>query len=143
NQLIVWALLNALITLALSFVLRGGKPVFTHDWLRSAGIAAATVAIGYLSLVVVDATLKTDFRFWVLGLKPLDARHALIAIPYFVLWSVFFLVALRALCANLAVKGESFIFQAGAWKLAMSLGFIDLLIVDSGPLFQTGFLFTP
>ena len=143
NQLLVWALLNALITVVLSFVLRGGKPAFTTDWLRSAGIAAATIAVGYLSLVIVDATLKTDYRFWVLGLKPLDARHALIAIPYFVLWAVYFLVALRALCANLAVKGEGFLFQAGAWKLAMSLGFIVLLAVEYGTLFNTGLLFTP
>jgi hypothetical protein len=42
--------------------------------------------VGYLSLVVVDALFKTDYRFWVLGLKPLDARHAVMAIPYFVLW---------------------------------------------------------
>jgi hypothetical protein len=143
NQLLVWALLNALITLALSFVLRGGKPAFTTDWPKSAAIAAATIAVGYASLVIVDATLKTDYRFWVLGLKPLDARHAVMAIPYFVLWAAFFLVALRALCANLAVKGEGFIFQTGAWKLAMSLGFIVLLLVEYGTLFQTGLLFTP
>ena len=143
NQLIVWALLNALITLLLSLVLRGGKPTFTTNWPKSAAIAAATVAVGYLSLVIVDATLKTDYRFWVLGLKPLDGRHALMAIPYFVLWAVYFLVALRALTANLAVKGEGFMFQAGAWKLAMSLGFIVLLLVEYGTLFKTGLLFTP
>jgi pimeloyl-ACP methyl ester carboxylesterase len=143
NQLIVWALLNAAITLALGFVLRAGKPAFTTDWPRSVGISAATIAVGYLSLAVVDATLKTDYRFWVLGLKPLDGAHALIAIPYFVLWAVFFLVALRALCANLAVKGEGFVLQAGAWKLAMSLGFIVLLLAEYGTLFNTGFLLTP
>jgi pimeloyl-ACP methyl ester carboxylesterase len=143
NQLIVWALLNALITFVLGFVLRGAKPVFTTDWPRSIGIAAATIAIGYASLVIVDATLKTDYRFWVLGLKPLDGAHALTAIPYVVLWAVFFLVALRALSANLAVKGEGFMFQAGAWKLAMSLGFIVLLAVEYGTLFNTGLLFTP
>jgi pimeloyl-ACP methyl ester carboxylesterase len=143
NQLAVWALLNALITLLLSFILRGGKPVFTHDWLRSAGIAAATIAVGYLSLAIVDATLKTDYRFWVLGLKPLDARHALMAIPYFVLWAVFFLIAFRALAANLAVKGEGFLVGTGAWKLAMCLGFVVLLIVEYGTLFRTGLLFTP
>ena len=143
NQLLVWALLNALITVVLGFVLRGGKPVFTTDWPKSAGIAVATVAVGYLSLVIVDAVFKVDFRFWVLGLKPLDARHAVMAIPYLVLWTVFFLVALRALCANLGVRGEGFTWQAGSWKLAMSLGFIVLLIVEYASLFQTGFLFTP
>ncbi len=142
NQLIVWALANALITLVLGFVLRGGKPVFTTDWPKSVGIAAATVAVGYLSLVVVDAVFKVDYRFWVLGLKPLDGRHALMAIPYLIPWTVFFLVALRALAANLAVKGEGFIFQTGAWKLAMCLGFIVLLVVQYATLFRTGLLFT-
>ncbi len=143
NQLIVWALANALISLALSFVLRGGKPVFTHNWLKSAGIAAATIAVGYLSLVIVDAVFKVDYRFWVLGLHPLDGRHALMAIPYALLWGVYFLVALRAMAANLAVKGEGFIVQSGAWKLAAALGFLVLLIVEYSTLFRTGFLFTP
>ncbi|MGZ3404652.1 MAG: alpha/beta hydrolase family protein [Phenylobacterium sp.] len=143
NQLIVWALANAVISLVLSFVLRGGKPAFTNDWLKSAAIAVATIAVGYLSLVIVDAVFKVDYRFWVLGLHPLDGRHALMAIPYALLWGVYFLVAIRALCANLAVKGESFTFQAGAWKVAMCLGFLVLLIVEYATLFRTGFLFTP
>jgi hypothetical protein len=41
------------------------------------------------------------------------------------------------------VKGEGFLFQAGAWKLAMCLGFIVLLVVEYSTLFRTGFLFTP
>ena len=65
NQLLVWALLNAAITVALGFVLRGGKPAFTTDWAKSAAIAAATIAVGYLALVLVDAVFKVDFRFWV------------------------------------------------------------------------------
>lgn len=143
NQLVVWALLNGLITLVLSFVLRGGKPTFTLRWAPSVLIAAATVAVGYLSLVIVDALWHVDYRFWVLGLKPLDARHALMAIPYFVLWLVFFLIAFRALCANLAVKGAGFYLHHAAWKLAMCLGFVLLLVVEYGTLFQTGLLFTP
>ena len=143
NQLLVWALLNGLITLLLSFVLRGGKPAFSNRWLLSAGIAAATMAVGYLSLVVVDRLWHVDYRFWVLGLKPLDMRHAVMAIPYFVLWAVFFLIAIRALAANLAVRGEGFLMQVGFWKVAMSLGFVVLLIWEYGTLFQTGLLGTP
>ncbi len=143
NQLIVWALVNALISVVLGFILRGGKPTFTTNWPKSIGISVATIAVGYLSLVIVDAAFKTDYRFWVLGLKPLDARHALMAVPYFVLWAAYFLVALRALCANLAVKGEGFMFQAGAWKVGMSLGFLVLLLVQYATLFRTGLLFTP
>jgi pimeloyl-ACP methyl ester carboxylesterase len=143
NQLIVWALVNALITLVLSFVIRGGKPVFTNDWPKSIGIAVATIAVGYLSLVFVDAVFKVDYRFWVLGLKPLDGRHALMAIPYLVLWTVSFLISFRALAANLAVKGEGFVSQVGGWKLAMCLGFVLLLAAEYATLFRTGLLLTP
>ena len=143
NQLLVWALANAVISVGIGLVLRGGKPVFTTNWVKSAGIAVATVAVGYLALVFVDLVFKVDFRFWVLGLKPLDGRHALMAIPYLLLWAVYFLVALRALCANLGVRGEGFMWQAGSWKVAMSLGFVVLLVVEYASLFQTGLLFTP
>jgi pimeloyl-ACP methyl ester carboxylesterase len=143
NQLLVWALANGLITLVLSFVLRGGRPAFSNRWGRSALIAAATVAVGYLSLVLVDALWHVDYRFWVLGLKPLDGRHALMAMPYFVLWAVYFLIAVRALCANLAVRGEGFVVQHGLWKLAMCLGFVGLLAYEYGALFTTGLLATP
>lgn len=143
NQLLVWALVNGLITLVLSFALRGGKPAFTNRWGRSALIAAATVAAGYLSLVIVDAVWHVDFRFWVLGLKPLDARHAVMAMPYFLLWAVYFLIAVRALAANLAVRGEGFVMQHGLWKLAMCAGFVALLAYEYGTLFTTGLLATP
>jgi hypothetical protein len=143
NQLLVWALVNGLITLALSVVLRGGKPAFSNRWGLSAAAAAATVAVGYLSLAAVDAVWHVDYRFWVVGLKPLDARHALMAIPYFLLWAIYFLIAVRALTANLAVRGEGFLVQHGAWKLAMCAGFVALLAYEYGTLFATGRLATP
>jgi hypothetical protein len=143
NQLLVWALLNAIITLVLGLALRGGRPTFTHRWALSAAIALVTVAIAYLSLVVVDAVWKVDYRFWVLGLKPLDGAHAVIMLPYLVLWSVFFLVAIRALVMNLAVKGEGFPWSVGAAKVAMCLGFVALLAVQYGALFSTGLLAIP
>ncbi|MFC3070851.1 alpha/beta hydrolase [Phenylobacterium soli] len=143
NQLLVWALLNGLLTLLLSLVLRGGRPVFSNRWAGAVGIAAATLAVGYLSLVLVDRLWHVDFRFWVLGLKPLDGRHTAMAAPYFVLWAVYFLIALRALSANLAVKGEGFLLQVGAWKIALSLGFAVLLAYEYATLFSTGLLATP
>jgi hypothetical protein len=143
NQLLVWALVNGLITLGLSFLLRGGRPRFTTRWGGSILIAAATIAVGYLSLALVDALWHVDYRFWVLGLKPLDGRHALMAIPYFLLWAVYFLIAVRALTANLAVQGEGLLMQTGLWKLAMCLGFVVLLAYEYGTLFATGLLATP
>jgi pimeloyl-ACP methyl ester carboxylesterase len=143
NQLLAWALLNGLITLGLGFLLKTAKPRFTTRWAPQIALGLATVAVGYLSLVVVDAVFKVDYRIWVLGLKPLDAAHAVIMLPYLVLWTAFFLITVRALTANLSVKGEGEIVQLTAAKLAMSLGFLVLVAVEYVVLFQTGFLATP
>ena len=58
-------------------------------------------------------------------------------------WAAFFLIALRALAANLAVKGEGFLAQVGGWKIAMCLGFVVLLVWEYATLFSTGVLATP
>lgn len=143
NQLVVWALLNAAITLLLGLVLRGGRASFSSQWLKSSGVAVISVGAGYLSLALVDAVFKVDFRFWVLGLKPLDGRHALYALAYLPLWTAFFLVAIRALVTSLPVKGEGETLQIGLAKFAMSLGFIVLLAAEYVTLFATGRLLTP
>ncbi|WP_332766571.1 alpha/beta hydrolase [Phenylobacterium sp.] len=139
NQLLVWALANAVITLLLGLVLKSAKPAFATDWLKSAAIAVATVAVGYASLALVDALWHVDYRFWVLGLKPLDGLHLTYALAYLPLWTAFFLVALRALHANLGRKGEGK-GQYLTAALAMCLGFIVLLSLQYASLFATGVL---
>ncbi|MCR5878983.1 alpha/beta hydrolase [Phenylobacterium sp. J367] len=143
NQLLVWALANALIAWGLSRLLRTPKPRFVNRWGLSAGIAIATVAVGYVALAVVDAVWKVDFRFWVIGLKPLDAAHAVTMLPYLVLWAAAFLVTSRALVSSLPVRGESELAGLSAGKLAMSLGFVALLAVQYGALFSTGRMAVP
>ncbi|MBP6546711.1 MAG: hypothetical protein KA220_08335, partial [Phenylobacterium sp.] len=143
NQLLVWALLNGVLTLGLGIFLKGDKSAFTHDWPRGIAIAALTVAVGYLSLAAVDAAFQVDYRFWVLGLKPLDGPHALMALAYLPLWTLFFLVSLRALNANLAVRGEGAGRAYLTAALAMSLGFVMLLAIQYGSLFVTGLLAVP
>ncbi|MCC7267960.1 MAG: alpha/beta hydrolase [Caulobacteraceae bacterium] len=138
NQLVVWALLNGIVTLLLGLLLRGPKPAFRQPWLGAIGLALATAAIGYGALALVDAAFKVDFRFWVLGLKPLDARHAGFALAYLVPWAAFFLIAVRALIANLAVKDEPAWAQYLTAALAMSLGFVALLALQYAWLFATG-----
>jgi hypothetical protein len=101
------------------------------------------MAVAYLSLVVVDALWKNDFRFWILGFKPLTARRAVIALPYLVLWAVFFLVALRALALNIAVKGEGLLAALSWAKIAMALGFAVLVIWEYAVMAATHHLATP
>jgi pimeloyl-ACP methyl ester carboxylesterase len=144
NQLVVWALLNAAVTLLLGLVMRGDKPNLAKtDWPRGVGIALGTVGVGYLSLVLVDAVFKTDYRFWVLGLKPLDGPHAMIFAAYLVPWVMFFLVAIKALVSNLPLKGEGEVRQIVVAALAMAGGFAVMLVLQYASLFTTGLLFSP
>lgn len=142
NQLLVWALGTAILTLLIGLVVRR-KAAFTHRWGLSIAVAVGTMAVAYGSLVLVDALFKVDYRFWVLGLKPLDATRAMQLPGYLILWSLFFLVAIRAFAASIPVKGES-LFAALAWgKIAMALGFLVLVVWEYAALFSTGLLATP
>ncbi|MBU1374805.1 MAG: alpha/beta fold hydrolase [Alphaproteobacteria bacterium] len=142
NQLLVWALGTAVITLLIGLVLRR-RAAFTTRWGLSIAVAVVTMAVAYGSLALVDALFKVDYRFWVLGLKPLDATRAMQVPGYLILWSLFFLVAMRSFAASIPVRGEGLI-AAMAWgKVAMALGFGVLVIWEYATLFATGLLATP
>ncbi|HQP19066.1 MAG TPA: alpha/beta fold hydrolase [Phenylobacterium sp.] len=143
NQLLVWAILNGLITLVLGLVLRRGKSNLAKLGGPAILLAVAVMAVGYGSLALVDALFKVDYRFWVLGLKPLDAVHARYALSYLPLWTAYFLVALRPLGADLAVKGEGPVAAYLTAAVAMAGGFAILVGVQYASLFTTGLLATP
>ena len=142
NQLLVWALVNAGLAVVIGLLLRRPKPRFTTRWAASVGIALATMAVAYLSLVLVDALFQVDYRFWVLGMKPLSADRALIVIPYVLLWTAYFLVSLRAL-AGLAVRGDGLGTHLATAMGALALGFLSLVIFQYAGLFGTGVLTIP
>lgn len=142
NQLLVWALGTALISLLVGLVLRR-RALFTNRWGLAAGAAVATMAIAYASLVIVDAVFKVDYRFWVLGLKPLSAARWAVLPAYLILWTVFFLITIRGLAANIAVRGEGLFAALGWAKASMATGFLALVAWQYATLFATGVLATP
>lgn len=143
NQLVVWALLNGALTLVIEGVLRRGRQRFRPVWGKSLLIAVATVAIGYLSLALSDVLFGVDFRFWVLGLRPLDGAHVRIALAYLPFWTLFFLVAMRALLSSTAIQGDPPARSYATAALAMCSGFVLLLALQYASLFATGLLLTP
>jgi pimeloyl-ACP methyl ester carboxylesterase len=143
NQLAVWALANAAISGALLFVTGRRKVAFRERWGLAILIAAVSAAAGYAALLMADVLFKVDFRFWVVGLRLLDARHWLYVLAYLPLFTVAFLVMMRALQANLAVPGQGPVASYMTAMLAMSLGFIVLLAIQYASLFATGQLIDP
>ncbi len=141
NQIVVWALLNGLITLALTLVLRR-KAAFTTHWLPSVLIALLTVGIGYATLVLADFLFKVDFRFWVVALKLMGPMHFKYFFVYLVPFAAFFVIALRGLHAGLPIKGDSAAKQYLTNVAALALGFLVFLALEYIPLFINGQLLT-
>lgn len=139
NQVVVWALVNAALTLVIGWFGRKRPMASSVDrWGPAVLIALSTTAVGYLSLVAADALFKVDFRFWVVALKLFSPAQAVIALVYVLPFTAFFLVATRALHGRLSVAGDSAAKQYGSAIAAMASGFLLLLAVDYGLFFLTG-----
>ena len=143
NQLVVWALGTGLISLVTGFLLFRTRPAFNRQRGRAILAALATMAVAYASILVIDGLFKVDYRFWVLGLKPLDATRSLQLPGYLILWTLFFLIAIRGLAATIAVRGEGLVTSIGWAKTAMAGGFLVLVAWQYATLFATGLLATP
>ena len=142
NQILVWAVINGLITLAL---MRFAPKRASRSGivLQSVVIAVASVAIGYAALWLADPAFKIDFRFWIVALKLMSAKQFLIFLIYLVPFTAFFVIALHVLHRNFstmaAPRGALYLTNI----LALTLGFIVLVGGQYAILWLTGKLFNP
>ncbi|MGF6425358.1 alpha/beta hydrolase family protein [Bradyrhizobium elkanii] len=142
NQILVWAIINGLITLAL---MRFAPNRASRTGLvgQSVVIAVASVAVGYAALWLADLAFKIDFRFWIVALKLMSAKQFLIFLIYLIPFTAFFVVALHVLHRNFstmdAPRGALYLTNI----LALTFGFIVLLVLQYGTMWLTGKLFNP
>jgi hypothetical protein len=139
----VWALLNAAVTVAASLVLRGPKARANLRLVPAVGIALVSVGAGYLALSAADFFFKVDARFWVVALKLLSPRQFGWFLAYLVPFTAFFVVALGSLQTNLMVKGDGAAAQYATVLAALAGGFLVFLLAEYVPLFATGQLPVP
>lgn len=137
NQIAAWALVNAVLTLVFLYFVpkrasRSGIIV------PSILIAAVTVAVGYLSLLLADLVFKIDFRFWIVALKLMSGKQALMFLIYLVPFVIYFVVAFRSIRLNLYRPGEPAVATYFSCMAAMALGFLVLCIVQYGALWADG-----
>ena len=142
NQIMVWAVINALITLAL-MRLAPKRASRTGIIMPSILIAILSVIAGYAALWLADLAFKIDFRFWIVALKLMSARQFLIFLIYLIPFTAFFVIALHVLHRNFstmkAARGALYLTNI----LALTLGFIGLLGLQYGILRISGRLFNP
>jgi len=142
NQILVWAVINGLITLAL---MRFAPKRASRSGivLASVVIALASVAIGYAALWLADLAFKIDFRFWTVALKLMSAKQFLIFLIYLVPLTAFFVVTLHVLHRNFSTMaaGRGPLYLTNIF--ALTLGFIVLVGLQYGLLWLGGQLFNP
>ena len=142
NQIMVWAVINGLIALALM--------PFAPKRASRAGIigpsiliAVASVVVGYAALWLADLVFKIDFRFWIVALKLMSAKQFLMFLIYLVPFTAFFVIALHVLHRNFSTMGAPRLALYLTNILALTLGFIVLLVLQYGTLWLGGKLFNP
>ena len=142
NQIMVWALINALIALAL-MAFAPKRASRTGIIGPSILIALATIVIGYAALWLADLAFKIDFRFWIVALKLMSAKQFLIFLIYLLPLTAFFVIALHVLHRNFSTvgAGRGALYMTNI--LALILGFIVLVGLQYGTLWLSGKLFNP
>ncbi len=106
------------------------------------GLAVATLLIAYILVATTAWLFTVDYRFWILGLKPLDAQRFGLFLAYLPFYVLLVLLLLSPLRASLVATGSA-LRQYGQVVLALCGGFIVFLAAEYVPLFLRGALLTP
>jgi len=137
NQILVWALANGVLVLPV---------VWLHGRPRERGAAAtallAVLSVGavYAASLVAHWAFKTDFRFWVVALKPMTWRHVPAFLAYVVPFTAFFYVSQRALHATLSLRDAGPERHYATGLVAAAGGFGMIVAALYAWLFATGHL---
>lgn len=159
NQVVVWAILNGLISAALLafwYIIsarRAGATPRDLGLCRTGGSLAKRIAVAFgLALVVTGvahaslalsaALFTVDFRFWVFAIKPMNGPQLRMAAGYLLPFTLFFLIYGAVLFGQLRRTGETRgnILRA---ILVSTAGFAALIAWQYVPLFLGGTLADP
>ncbi|NNM03487.1 MAG: alpha/beta fold hydrolase [Gemmatimonadetes bacterium] len=160
NQVVTWTTLVGLLSLVL-FVFwhvttnrKRGATVASYgltpdngvEWGRigkSFLLALIIVSVGHLVAQVSAILFKSDFRFWVFAVRPLDSLHARIALSYAVPFIGFFLILSAILHGQLRRSGLTVPRETAVNLGLLVSGFVGLLVVQYLPLFLGGTMTVP
>ena len=148
TQVAVWALVGAGIAW-----LRMGKDrdqasvssaavIPAARWLLALALAVVTLAVCYAVLIFIDAVFATDLRFWIVAIKVPAEHHWRIILLYIVPITAAFLVTTRTITSALTVANDKAATRYIWAILAMTSGFLLLLLPVYGYFFASGNLIT-
>lgn len=137
NQILVWALGTALLSLPVLWLVRGAREEHIADKVL---VALGAVGCLYLAVTVADRVFTTDLRIWVVALKPMAPHHVPLFLAYLVPFTAFFYVVHTAMHRTLSLRA------AGPWAhyatgmVATAGGFAVMLAGLYAYLFSAGHL---
>lgn len=143
TQVAFWGVMNGIIFTLIGKVIKAQDVPFSTTILPTIGISLGVIAIAYSAVLFADFFFQIDFRFWFVGIKPMNLMQFQIMLAYLLPFTVFFLLALRALHAGLSVRGDTRLQLYATNIVALAGGFLVFLILQYGNLFLNGFLLTP
>jgi hypothetical protein len=137
NQILVWALGNGILVLPVVWLDRGPAE---RGMAGKTLLAIASVATLYLGVLIAHWVFETDFRFWVVALKPMAAHHVPAFVAYVVPFTAFFYATQRALHGTLSLRHAGPERQYATGLVATAGGIGLLVVVLYVWLFTTGHL---
>jgi pimeloyl-ACP methyl ester carboxylesterase len=138
NEIIFWAVLNALIILLLSKVFAMKLPKMFEKLTQSIILSIAVFAFSYCIVSMADFFFKVDFRIWFLSFKVMSHYQLHAFFVYLIPFFIYFSVTLRSLHSVLTIENDSAIKQYFSNIMALTFGFLVFLIIQYGVLFSGG-----
>ncbi len=146
--IMVWAVGNGLITLALFLVWHFTTNAKNNPTIENYGLSLNVVVIvksivfaivvgvfAYLLLAVSDLVFKTDFRFWVVAVKLMSSLQFRIFLGYLPFFTLFFLILGVALHGQLRETDSVPMWREMLGNVGLLvLGFIAMLLIQYIPL---------
>jgi hypothetical protein len=103
-------------------------------------VAVLAVACVYAAVMASHWLFRTDFRIWVVALKPMAAHHVPAFLAYVLPFTAFFYVTQRAALASFSLRGASARRQYAVQVAATVGGFAVMVVALYAALFATGHL---
>lgn len=138
NEVVAWVLVNAALAAILSLL--GNTPFsaqFNTQVRRSIAAAALTVFVGYAAVAAADFLFKIDFRFWFIAFKLMSVEQARAFLVYLVPFTLYFVLALRALHSRLSIRSDTVAVQYFSNMVALTAGVVVFLLAEYASLLAT------
>jgi pimeloyl-ACP methyl ester carboxylesterase len=137
NEILLWAVVTGALLYALTLVTNSTTVRFNTQPGRSIALAMVVVGGAYVTCAVVDFLFKIDFRIWFVAVKLLSPWQARAFLAYLLPFTLYFVLALRALYANPLLRSGSPARQYALSVAALAGGFVVFVLFEYGTLFST------